>query len=190
MLGNTHLCRKEGINKNVWLLLRVYPRLHSATVSKVQKSHTGFAGRSLIGYSASVPDRFLQCSVKTDLSCDNIYMLTPGRQGSPTRLFRKGRLHLHCDKTPAISSVVRHQHQRAPWSITSRLSRQLNFTNATPRSSWMFSNTNSLTLKRIQTPSFIPIARFWLLRTTEKQSKRAGGIPKASRLLKQKLRTL
>lgn len=105
MLGNTHLYRKEGINKNVWLLLRVYPRLHSATVSKVQKSHTGFAGRSLIGYSASVPDRFLQCSVKTDLSCDNIYMLTPGRQGSPTRLFRKGRLHLHCDKTSAVTSA-------------------------------------------------------------------------------------
>lgn len=65
MLGNTHLYRKEGIN--VWLLLRIDPRLHSATVSKVQKSHTGFAGRSLIGYSASVPDRFLQCSVDKGL---------------------------------------------------------------------------------------------------------------------------
>lgn len=88
MLGNTHLYRKEGIN--VWLLLHVDPRLHSATESKVQKSHTGFAGRSLIGYSASVPDRFLQCSVD---------------KGLPPRLFRKGRLHLHCDKTPAVSSV-------------------------------------------------------------------------------------
>lgn len=84
MLENTHLYSKGEINKNVWLLLHVYLRFHSAAVSKVLKSQMGFEGQSLIGYSAADPDTFRGAESKNrSESCDDIYMLIP--QGAPTR---------------------------------------------------------------------------------------------------------